>query len=218
MCRQTISLVKLFARKAFEPTDEELGVSSDLDAFNINWEVDTATGEGRYKAQATAKRKARKSDPIDDGSDLDDFIVDDDEPIDNRSYKSKPKRASRGKSRQIIISDDEDEEDKKEDRDTYINSDEDDDIEDIEIATKKSKAKQKISRKGVIQSDSEEEATISRPSRSSRVDVVNKPTMIASFMPSTKMQYMMKKLLEVAETHPDDKVKRLRSSERNADH
>lgn len=57
----------------------------------------------------------------------------------------------------------------------------------------------------MIDSDSETEAAA--PKRA-RVNAVDKPTMRASFLPSTKMQYMMKKLLELAETHPDDKVRR----------
>lgn len=208
LCRQTISTSKLFARKAFEPTDKELGVSSDLDAFNIDWEIDAKTGEGRYKARAIGKRKGRMSGRVDTGSDLENFIVDDDEPLDNRSYQSRPKRNSRGKSRNAIISDEEDEEDEQDNNDAYRSSDEDDDIEDIEIATKRLDFKNKTSakRKGVIESESEGEKPSSRVTKHTKIDLINAPAMMSSFLPSTKMQYMMKKLLEVAESHPDDKT------------
>jgi len=203
LCRQVISLAKLFERVAFEPTDEELNISGDAEGFNINWEVDTTTGEGRYKAKATGKRKPRKA-QVDNFSDLEDFIVDDAEPTSDHEYGSKPQHKAKGKSRAIIVSDDEEEISNK---DEYANNDSED-LEDIEVAMQKlkSKSKPKSKRKNVVDSDDEEEATTSRAPRRSRVDTVSKPSMISSFLPSTKMQYMMKKLLEVAETHPDDKV------------
>jgi hypothetical protein len=203
LCRQTISIQKLFARKAFEPTDEELNISGDADGFEIDWEIDTSTGQGRYKAQAVGKRKPRKN-QVDDFSDLEDFIVDDDEPVDNRPYTSGHERKSRSKSRcAIIISDDEDEGEKSDE--VYDNADDSDDLEDLEVVTKKLKCKPKLtSGRKVIDSDSETE--VAAPKRV-RVNAVDKPTMRSSFLPSTKMQYMMKKLLELAETHPDDKVR-----------
>jgi hypothetical protein len=208
LCRQTISALKLFAREPFEPTDEELNISGDAEGFDIDWKIDASTGEGHYKAQAIGKRRHRKN-QLDDFSDLDDFIVDD-EPTEGRAYKRGRDHKSRSKSRAIIVSDDDDEEEEEEKVEKsdgiYVNGDDSDDFEDIEVVTKKLKGKAKVkgSRK-VIDSDSEtENATPKR----ARVNAVDKPTMRSSFLPSTKMQYMMKKLLELAETHPDDKVSR----------
>ena len=183
-----------------------MNISGDAEGFDIDWEIDTNTGEGRYKAQAIGKRKPRKN-QIDNFSDLGDFIVDDDESADDRSYTRGHGRKSRPKPHAIIISDDEDEDEEAEKPDNvYDNADDSDDLEDIEVVTRKLKNKPKLkSSRKVIDSDSEPEAAT--PKRA-RVNAVDKPTMRSSFLPSTKMQYMMKKLLELAETHPDDKVRR----------
>jgi len=197
LCRQTISISKLFARNAFEPTDEELNISGDVEGFNIDWEVDTSTGEGRYKAQTTGKRKARKR-QADTFSDLEDFIVDDDDTAERGLYRRARGRKSTSKARNIIS------DDKEKLNGVIVISDDSDDLGDIELIVKKAKNKRKLkSRRKVIDSDSDIEAV--SPKRP-RVDAINKPTMISSFLPSTKMRYMMKQLLKLAETHPDDKV------------
>jgi hypothetical protein len=178
-----------------------LNISGDAEAFDIDWEIDTCTGEGRYKAQAIGKRKPRKN-QVDNFSDLEDFIVDDDELVDDRPYTRKSKQKPRGA---IIISDDEDEDEVEKSDNVYDNPEDSDELEDIEVATKKLKSKPKLkSSRKVIDSDSETEAAA--PKRA-RVNAVDKPMMRSSFLPSTKMQYMMKKLLELSETHPDDKVR-----------
>jgi hypothetical protein len=184
-----------------------LSISGDAEGFDIDWEIDTNTGEGRYKAQAIGKRKPRKN-QVDNFSDLEDFIVDDLAEDDDRPYAGGHVRKPRPKSRgAIIISDDEDEDEEVEKSDNaYDNAEDSDELEDIEVATKKLKSKPKLkSSRKVIESDSETETAA--PKRA-RVNAVDKPMMRSSFLPSTKMQYMMKKLLELSETHPEDKVRR----------
>lgn len=197
MCRQTISSNKLFDRTAFEPTDAELDVSNvNVDPLDISWEVDSTTGEGRYTAKVI-KKKPRRSYVEDDYSDLDDFIVDDDEEDDDAAHKSRKtshRRKSRPQSR-VITSEDES----------------DGDLEALRRSVVKKQSPASKNLAPIISLDSDSEGSVGAnldpsPSKTKAVDPLVKPAMMSSFLPSTKMQRMMKYLQDVAETHPDDKV------------
>lgn len=165
-----------------------------MDPLDISWEVDAKTGEGKYTAKVI-KRKARRSFADDDLSDLDDFIVNDDE-VDGDAGEYKPGKSSRrhrGLQKRIILSDDEDEESEDE----------------LEALRDRSRQKSKA----VIDLDSDDD-TNEPPARTKvnltvskkNVDPLVQPAMMSSFLPSTKMQYMMKYVKELAEKYPDDKV------------
>lgn len=50
-----------------------------------------------------------------------------------------------------------------------------------------------------------------------RVDVMNQPRMMSSFLPSAKMKYMMTYLKDLLTTHPDEKVSFISSGLRMSD-
>jgi hypothetical protein len=187
-------LQKLFERAAFEPTDAELDVSGvHVDPLDISWEVDETTGEGKYTAKVI-KKKPRRSFVDDEFSDLDDFIVNDDEAdAEYKPGKTVRHRKARPQAH-VIISDDEDESD--------------DDLEAIRDRSRKDS-------KAVINLDSDDDDGTEAPTKEKagavapkkKVDSLVQPAMMSSFLPSTKMQYVMKYVMEIAETHPNDKVR-----------
>ncbi|CCA72471.1 related to DNA repair protein RAD16 [Serendipita indica DSM 11827] len=223
-CRQTISLNLLFERAPFEPTNEELELADDtLDSLEISWTVGE-DGKGSYQAKFS-KKKSRKS-RFDDYSDLEDFIVDDDTvDQDKASYKSKDrvKRKTSHKPRVILSDDDTEDEVPKskaskikkpdEDDDEYLHSDDGDDEMDVldQIRTAVSKYAErkqiKEAEDAIIDLDSDSEDNGEpKPSRTLIFDPVLQPQMMSSFMPSTKLQYMMRYIEEVARANPDEKT------------
>ncbi|KAG8848478.1 hypothetical protein FRB91_010772 [Serendipita sp. 411] len=225
LCRQTISLNLLFNRRPFEPTDAELDINRSNDHVDsFSWEVDES-GQGRYKARMQ-KKKAKKP-VVDNYSDLDDFIVDDDEEEDCATYKPRPKQTQQlnnGKAPRVVISDDEDEEKpagksiRKENDDVYEVSSSESDDELDKLARRKSlaiqRAKTKLIKKNkptiVLDSDEDEDANTSEPLTGPKskkpFDPMDRPEMMSSFLPSTKMQYMMGYLEDVERENPDDKT------------
>jgi hypothetical protein len=184
---------------AFEPTDEELEVSDvTMDNFDISWDAE----KGGYTA-TIAKKKTRKSQKDDDFSDLDDFIVKDGEEDDSAAYKPrkskgqqrKPLAAQKKKNNRVIISEDEESPKgkRKQDYDSVYELSEESDDERLHVDQKKLK-------------QPETGPSTSNVSAGKKVDIMNKPTMISEFLPSTKMKHMMKYLQDLAESNPDDKV------------
>ncbi|KAI0070755.1 hypothetical protein K474DRAFT_702536 [Panus rudis PR-1116 ss-1] len=179
-CRGPISKEKIFARLAFEPTDEDLNVKEepapedeDVDIIDLTEDV-----KGKGKAPVGRTLRKRKPKPIqvfdsdeeegdDDDDDISDFIVgsgeDEEEKDARRALKLKlqsgSRRKSKGKQRAIVISDDED--------------------DDIIIGARPTHVEE--TKTGEIK-------TMSR------------------FLPSTKMKHMMDTLLTWAKDHPDEKV------------
>lgn len=172
------------------------------DAFDISWEVDESTGAGRHKATINAKKKPKKPiQAIDDFSDLDDFIVNDDEE-ERGSYR--PGRQRKRKAKVNVIqssSEAEESESEKKKDDTYEISD---NSEDEELGPSLKSKRKSEARKSV---DSDVETSpVKRSKPSARVNGMEQPKMLSSFIPSTKMKHMMSYLQEHLEANPDDKV------------
>lgn len=129
-CRSPISADKIFARTAFEPSDEELSTDKKGTAkieknepvdIKINDDIVTINAEAQAVKPAKAgrvvrKRKARSRRVFDsdeevddgDGDDMSDFIVESDEDEGEKDTRRELKRRLKGKQRMIVISDDED--------------------------------------------------------------------------------------------------------------
>ncbi|PVG00777.1 hypothetical protein CPB86DRAFT_171952 [Serendipita vermifera] len=218
LCRQLISLNLLFERAAFEPTDEELEVSDTItDSFDISWEVDS-TGQGRYTAKTNGKKRRKRKAVVDTFSDLEDFIVDDDVVDGEASYK--PKRRSKAK-RNVTRSDIRSSQSSEEiclvdetDGISTAHSESDDDLKEFDLfknTHSKDKGKRKVVKPIIIDSDAEstsgDQPLIAENSKSKGQDqILKEPEMISSFLPSTKMKYMMSQLQSWAKSHPDDKT------------
>lgn len=203
LCRQTISLNLLFQRWAFEPTNEELEVSDVfVEGLDISWDAE----KGGYTA-TMAKKKLRKH-RLNNHLDLDGFIVEEEEEDDAAAYK--PGKAKHERIRKLaqkknacdILSGDESEKEeknrkgkKKEDDGVYVFS-EDSDDEGLDIGMKKADE---------CESAGSSASVSFIPTKA--VDPVNKPEMMASFLPSTKMQHMMRYIQNLAESNSEDKVR-----------
>lgn len=193
-CRSPVSLDRLFARQAFEPTDADLfddesaPVKSEIvDVDDPRLDSDIAEdaflakdvkGKGKAPAKKRLRRRVVDSEEDTEGeldSDLDDFIVQSDEDESEKDTRlAERRRSGRKRTTRQVLSDAEDSED-----------DEDNDI--VYGRTRNA----------------------SLPTAED-VDI----KMLPRFLPSTKMKKMMESLLAWQKDHPDEKVRSLFPSPR----
>ncbi|EKM56552.1 uncharacterized protein PHACADRAFT_207772 [Phanerochaete carnosa HHB-10118-sp] len=119
-CRSPISADKIFARTAFEPSDEQLSaekeepVETQIAGDTIMVDVKAEGGVKSAKAgRVVRKRRAHSRRVLDSDEDVDDdemsdFIVESDEDEEKDARRELKKRL-KGKRRAIVLSDDEDE-------------------------------------------------------------------------------------------------------------
>lgn len=186
-CRSPVSLDRLFARQAFEPTDADLADNGsapvksetvDVDDPGLDLDISGDTllptdvkGKGKAPAKKRLRRRVVDSDDDSEGeldSDLDDFIVQSDEDESEKDIRLAERRRS-GRKRTIrqVLSDTEDDEDN-------------------EVVYGKT-------RKTPL-------------ATAENIDI----KMLPRFLPSTKMKMMMESLLAWRKDHPDEKVRSLR--------
>ncbi|TFK39291.1 SNF2 family N-terminal domain-containing protein [Crucibulum laeve] len=177
-CRAAICSEKLFNRKAFEPSDNDLFPepqgSSGVEIFDGTKKGSKGKGKARNKRTVKQRTHLDSDDPImsdeipsedDDDDDMNDFIVRTDEEDDEKDARHIAKKRL-GKRRAVVVYDSEDEIDS--------NTPEE---EEVILGSK---------RKFEVPEDSIE--------------------LLPKFLPSTKMKYMMEQLKKLLKERPDEKI------------
>ncbi|KAK0211484.1 SNF2 family N-terminal domain-containing protein [Armillaria fumosa] len=175
-CRQPISGNLLFDRAAFEPSDAELNGSKNADLDESKQSAISTKAKSKGKAKAKGKGK-RKSALSADIIDID-ALDDDDED------------------------EDEDDDDLS---DFIVDSDEDEEDKDAQQQLKKALGK----RKAFVVLDSDEEGDEVEQvvfGRKKKNLMSGQIKLMPKFLPSTKMQRMMKQIFGLFEEKPDEKI------------